>query len=482
MIHKITQIKSLGKFKSTTFGKENWNGILQKNSIFFANNGSGKTTLSLMFRSLKNNNEILLKKKTFNSSEPIQINLFDDNRKEIKFAKNKWNRNIEKIEIYDSYYIEDNVYVISIKDNNNGSSIFEILLGEESIELRKEIDIQKSELNKLQNKRINIRNKKNKSTDSKIIEESVALMLKNSIEKEKVRTLIKRAEEQIIALSEKHKDKYLTHINHYLQVFNPNLKLNQLTQINSKAIYNLEISGYSFKNDKEYSLKYSLSEGDKNALSLSFFFAKLELLDNLSEYIVVIDDPIASFDYARKTSTINIIKTISKKVKQLILMTHDLKFAFDLSKKLNFECENIKIEFNGNSSYFTNHDIEKESLTGVFKDLSVLNDYLTYGCSNDTERREIIRCIRPSIEGLFRIKFFGELKSNEWLGDIIDRIRNSEEDSSYYIYKNHLNELTEINDYSKEFHHSNPYYFETSINDYELRNFVTRTINLIRNI
>ncbi len=28
-----------------------------------------------------------------------------------------------------------------------------------------------------------------------------------------------------------------------------------------------------------------------------------------------------------------------------------------------------------------------------------------------------------------------------------------------------LSELSDINDYSKEYHHSNPYYFETPIND-----------------
>ena len=61
MINKILQIKNLGKFISPTFGKENWNGKLEQTNVIYANNGSGKTTLSLLFRSLKGRNELVIK-------------------------------------------------------------------------------------------------------------------------------------------------------------------------------------------------------------------------------------------------------------------------------------------------------------------------------------------------------------------------------------------------------------------------------------
>jgi wobble nucleotide-excising tRNase len=49
----------------------------------------------------------------------------------------------------------------------------------------------------------------------------------------------------------------------------------------------------------EASLRYFLSDGDKNALALSFFLAKLDLFDNIGEFIVVVDDPFTSFDTHR---------------------------------------------------------------------------------------------------------------------------------------------------------------------------------------
>lgn len=483
MIHKITTIKNLGKLTNPTFGKENWNGIFQSRNIIYANNGSGKTTLSLLFRSLKGNNEILIKKKTFNSLEPIEIRLFDSDKREYIYKKNKWNKHYEKIEIFDSYFVEDNVYVITVKENHKGSSIFEVLLGEEAIEVRKEIELLNKEKVKLQNKRTNLRSRKNKSDDLKLKMELVKLMRENSIEKKAIQDKIKAIEAKVVNLSEKYKEQFLVKINHYLSYFNPSLKLLKLKQHNTKAVYTLEVQGYAITNTQEYSLKYTLSEADKSALSLSFFLAKLELNQSIDNYTIVIDDPITSFDYSRKSSTINIINKLSNKVKQIIILTHDLKFAFDLYKKFpNNSCENIKINTNSETSYFQNHDIERENLSGIFKDLTVLNDYLLHGAKNDVERREVIRCIRPTIEGIFRIKFFGIIKSNEWLGDIIEKIRNSTIGSDFYKYHSNLDDITEINDYSKGYHHSNPQYFEASINDYELKIYVENTIKLIREI
>jgi wobble nucleotide-excising tRNase len=485
MIHKITVIKNLGKLKSPNFGKENWNGIFQSRNIIYANNGSGKTTLSLLFRSLRNNNEILIKKKSFNSIGPIEIKLFDSQSKEYLYKKNKWNKHYEKIEVFDSYYVEDNVYVINIKENPKGASIFELLLGEESISYEKEIDSFLKELNKLKNKRVNIRNRKNKSDDNALKKELEQQMIDNSNEKKIVSDKIKLAESKIKGLSEKYKDQYMEKINHYLSFFNPDIKLLKLEQFNTRAVYTLEVMGYTINDTKEYSLRYTLSEGDKSALSFSFFLAKLELKENLSEYTIVIDDPMTSFDYARKSSTINIISKLSNRVKQLIILTHDLKFSFDLYKKFSANgnsCENIKINSNSDTSYFQFHDIERENLSGIFKDITVLNEYISNGAKSDVERREVIRCIRPSIEGIFRIKFFGEIQSNEWLGDIISKIRNSTADSYFYKYRNILDDISEINDYSKEYHHSNPQYLDAPINDSELKIYVTNSLKLIRKI
>lgn len=481
MIKKILHLKNFGKFKSPTFGKDNWNGQFDQTNVVYANNGSGKTTLSLLFRSLKGNNEIVIKKKTFGSKDTPEITLIDDNNKEIKFAKGKWNKFQNDIEIFDSFYIDDNVYIITIKEDLKTPNIFEVLLGEDSIKVRKEIDELKEYLKRLSNKRTNLKYKRNHSEKEEIRSELQIKIEENLTDANQTKNKIYQLEEKIVELSSAHREHYLTKINQYLRLFNPNLKLTKMTQKSFRVIYALQVAGHELKNNEKsnYSLRYSLSEGDKNALSLSFFLARLDLLPNLGDLTVIIDDPITSFDYARKNTTINNLIILSKKVKLFILLTHDLTFANDFSRKLNYSCNNLKIDYNGNSSHIINHDIEKESLTGVFKDLTVLHEFLSNGAVNDTERRDIARCIRPVLEGVFRIKFFREIKRTEWLGDIIGKIRDSTNPSIFAPYKPILTELSEINDYSKDYHHSNPYYYETPINDEELRNYVGRTIELL---
>lgn len=482
MIKKILEIKNLGKFKNPQFGKDNWNGQFEQTNVIYANNGSGKTTLSLLFRSLLGENELLLKKKSFGVKELPEVRMLDETNKEIRFFKGKWNRALENFQIFDSYYIEDNVYIITLKNNLKTQSIFEILLGEECVQIHNKINALKEESKKLKNKRTNLRNKKNHAEAEEIKKNYVLLMEENLKERDALFKDISSLEAKLIDLSSMHRDEYLIKINEYLRIFNPNLKIGKLSQIKQKVVYTLQISGNSLRTtDKtKYSLKYSLSEGDKNALSLSFFLAKIDLLPNLQDQTIIIDDPITSFDYSRKNTTTNNLINLSKKVKLFILMTHDLTFANDFSRRLNYKCNNLKIDFNGGSSQFINHDIEKESLTGVFKDLTVLHEYLLKGAANDTERRDIARCIRPVLEGIFRIKFFREIERTEWLGDILGKIRDSVSGSIFEPFKTLLPELSEINDYSKEYHHSNPYYFETPINDEELRNYVIRTLDVLK--
>ena len=195
--------------------------------------------------------------------------------------------------------------------------------------------------------------------------------------------------------------------------------------------------------------------------------------------IIIFDDPLSSLDYSRKSATINQLYFLSKKVNQLFVLTHDINFAKDLNKKFLNNKQILKIIFRNGTSEFVPYNIEQETLTGIFKDLTTLHSFLDCGVVTDFDRREVIRCIRPVIEGIFRIKFFKEIKPNEWLGNFIDKIRNSKSGDKFHHLLQYIDELSDINDYSKEYHHSNPSYMEIPINDSELRQYVHRTLNLI---
>ncbi|MCF8246652.1 MAG: AAA family ATPase [Saprospiraceae bacterium] len=131
-------------------------------------------------------------------------------------------------------------------------------------------------------------------------------------------------------------DRYLAAINRYLQAFASYLELRQLTShyigssTEPSVKFALCIAGKEVlqKDDPDKpSVKYSLSEGDKNAFALSFFLASLELDPQLSEKIIVFDDPVSHFDEKRTETLLNYLVHFGQQAQQVFLLTHDLGVA-----------------------------------------------------------------------------------------------------------------------------------------------------------
>ena len=139
---------------------------------------------------------------------------------------------------------------------------------------------------------------------------------------------------------------YLTIINRHLKHFAPYLSLRKLTSgylgsstepvvkfalcINGKEVVHRE------KADRP-SMKYSLSEGDKNALALAFFLAKLESDENLKEKIIVFDDTVSNFDRNRMSKLLNQLVTFGQKSRQLFFLTHNLRLGQEYIRRVEKE-------------------------------------------------------------------------------------------------------------------------------------------------
>lgn len=286
---------------------------------------------------------------------------------------------------------------------------------------------------------------------------------------------------------------YATKINHYLQIFAPYLEIRDFSSgyVGSSkepmVRYALHINGNEIKQEDSPihpSFKYSLSEGDKSALAISFFLTKLELDGAIQNKIIVFDDPVSSFDLNRKSATINKLVEFGQQAKQLFVFTHNLIFASEFWKSANqvactTQCSSIA--YIGNTSCIVEYDIDTESLSSVLKDSLRIKDYLTNGCITDQDRRSIARCLRPALESYFHLKFFDLVAQNDWLGNFIDMVRNANTTDPYHRLIANLSDLTDINDYSKKYHHRFNANNETEpVNDAELRNYCQRTLNLIQ--
>lgn len=286
---------------------------------------------------------------------------------------------------------------------------------------------------------------------------------------------------------------YTTKINLYLRAFAPYLEIRGLDSVyigNSKEPiikYALHIDGNEIKQDDSLThptFKYSLSEGDKSALVLAFFLTKLEIDGNLQDKIIVFDDPVSSFDLNRKATTISKLLHFGQQAKQLFVLTHNIIFAGEFWKSVNqLSCSSqcSKIEFVTNTSCIIEFHIDNETLSSVLKDSLAIKNYLLNGCYSDQERRSVARCLRPALESYFHLKFFDIVSANEWFGNFIDKVKHSTATESYNRLIGEVQEMTDLNDYSKKYHHRyNTNADSEQVSDTELRNYCERTLELIQ--
>ena len=169
------------------------------------------------------------------------------------------------------------------------------------------------------------------------------------------------------------------------------------------------------------------SESDKRALALSLFWAKLDFLttDEKLRTIIVLDDPVTSFDDNRILKSINRIKETLQCVNQIIILTHYSHFIRNfLERGMNDEITPsfIQIQQDNKTSFLeriTNKQFVENPYERVYsKIMAFINREITDDIRSD---------LRPFLESQylphFYIKKFHEFKLNGTpLGTLSEKI------------------------------------------------------------
>lgn len=221
----------------------------------------------------------------------------------------------------------------------------------------------------------------------------------------------------------------------------------------------------------------TLSTGDKSTLALAFFLAQLDHDPGKANRIVVFDDPFNSQDRSRRERTAELLKKYGKDCAQLFLLSHDPLFLNLVWSKLPSK-ERRTLQLSrapDNTTTIEEWDVEKETQDGYFKDHAALSSYLLNGAK---DLIDIARKIRPVLEGYLRYRFPHRFPDDEWLGDMIRRVRDS---AGAHPMHTALEELESINDFSKKYHHdTNPGQADSEpINDGELQAYVQSTLAIV---
>lgn len=388
------------------------------------------------------------------------------------------------MEVFDAEFIENNIYVMTLGNQDIPGSFFEIVVGDEAISLfnkRKNlISIRKKE--KTHRRNLTYALKKSEEDRAKA---SIKQKIKTSLEKanEITREIID-IDSRLHDLANEFGEHYISIINEQLEIYAPDLKITKLNKHANKFIYHLAVKGVEIRNDsRSVSLRRTLSEGEKNAIAFCFFLARLDLKDSLNDTIVVFDDPINSLDYKRRNSTKNKLVSIARKSSQFFLLSHDIVFVKDFSTSFpSNDILNLKISNDGKTAFLTEHDILTDTMTGLFRDLHTLHDYMANRDKSSYRPIDVARSLRPILEGILRIKYYQEFHRNMWLGDMLQKIRDCNENEPLYRQKRNYDELTDINGYSASFHHQEPTFITQEINTGELLSYCRRVIKLVEKI
>ena len=232
-------------------------------------------------------------------------------------------------------------------------------------------------------------------------------------------------------------------------------------------------------------VKYSLGEGDKNALAFAFFLAKLDLDEQIGDKVIIFDDPVSSLDRNRRKRTVEYIKDLAKKVKQVIVLTHYDYFAFDLYSALKRSGEKPKTLQISNGK-IDEWDIEEDMKLPYFIHMIKLERFLDGDEKiSPNEAREWIRLVLEDALKFRYFKYFANLGGNLWLRTMVSELKKAVENKKDFRFRHDnkeevIRELGNLCDFSSPSHHGNiehPHREEASPT--EIKEYVRSTLKVI---
>lgn len=218
------------------------------------------------------------------------------------------------------------------------------------------------------------------------------------------------------------------------------------------------------------------SESDKRALALSVFWAKMDFLtaEQKQNAIIVLDDPVTSFDDNRILKTINRIKESLRTVSQVIVLTHYSHFIRNfIERGMNddFTISFIQIEQNNDTSFLQRIEGRQFIETPYEKVFSKIHAFI------NRERFDDIRSdLRPFLESQYFPHFYigklNEIQRNGipcgTLNEKIDALfsDNEEVKSKFHEFRTTLNPDS---------------HFFTSSNEEDIRSFAHEMMTYLYN-
>ena len=200
----------------------------------------------------------------------------------------------------------------------------------------------------------------------------------------------------------------------------------------------------------EASFRNTLSAGDKSTLAIALFLAKLNADPALGMTIVVLDDPFTSLDNFRRQFTANEIRKLCSQAAQTVVLSHDKNFLRLLWEKIDrnrIQCIAIQTGAPGMTT-IAPYDIELETRPRYVTERMKIEEFVE---GEPHDAAHIRARLRTVCEDFYRRGDPGLFSETASLEKIIRRLNDAPED---HPYKGVIEDLRDINEYSRGEHHA----------------------------
>ena len=214
-------------------------------------------------------------------------------------------------------------------------------------------------------------------------------------------------EQALSANQNQYLDRFYTRIDfHFKQFGSENFTLERGTDNRGhQPVYFLKVKFKDVEiNDSNITKVFS--ESDKRALALSLFWAKMDFLtpEEKQNAIIVLDDPVTSFDDNRILKSITCIKDTLREMRQVIVFTHYSHFIRNFMERGmndNFTISFVEITQNDTTSFLRKIESKTFTETTYERIFSKIQSFI-----NRESEADIRADLRPFLESLYLPHFY----------------------------------------------------------------------------
>ena len=265
---------------------------------------------------------------------------------------------------------------------------------------------------------------------------------------------------------------YLSQINNlFKKLGRKNFTLEKETNnMGHLPVYSLKVKFHSIEISNDQ-LKSVLSESDRRALALAIFWAKINLKDQVEKEktVIILDDPMTSFDDKRIKFSINLFIETIDQVSQIIILTHYpffIKIFCEITKVVQITTKYLEIKQDNTTSLLVLSD----------RNIFTMSDYekvfmKIYGFINRSQPESIKTDLRPCLENLYLPTVFAkQIRDKNVDCSSLEKMING-------IFSDKENVKTKLHEFRNTLNPESHSF--TTNNDEDVRNFAIEMMNYL---